>query len=65
MKQIYKFLYTIKQITKYSYYQASRLTRQLNEIFRAIVLTERKKECDSGDLQEVVRNSHGFPTNFK
>jgi len=65
MSYLYNFLYTIKQITKYSYYQASRLTRQLNEIFRAIVLTERKKECNSGESQEVVRNSHGFPSNFK
>jgi len=65
MRQIYKFLYTIIQITKKVLVQVSRLIRQLNEIFRAIVLTERKKECDSGESKEVVRNSHGFPTNFK
>jgi len=65
MSYLYNFLYTIIQITKYSYYQGSRLTRQLHQIFRAIVLTERKKECNSGESQEVVRNSHGFPSNFK
>ena len=65
MTKIYKFLYTIKQITKYSYYQASRLTRQFDKKFHAIELNESKKECDSGESKEVMRNSHGFPTNFK
>lgn len=65
MTKIYKFLYTIKQITKYSYYQVSRLTRQFDKNFYAIELNESKKECDSGESKEVVRNSHGFPTNFK
>lgn len=64
MRQIYKFLYTIIQITKKVFVQVSRLIRQLNEIFRAIVLTERKKECDSCESQKVERNSHGFPSNL-
>ena len=65
MRQIYKFLYTIIQITKKVFVQVSRLIRQLHQIFRAIVLTEHKKECDSSESQKVERNSHGFPTNFK
>jgi len=64
MRQIYKFLYTIIQITKKVLVQVSRLIRQLNEIFRAIVLNESKKECDSGESKEVVRNIHGFPSNL-
>ena len=65
MSYLYNFLYTIIQITKKVFVQVSRLIRQLHQIFRAIVLTERKKECDSGEPQKVERNSHGFPTNFK
>ena len=65
MTKIYKFLYTIIQITKISIIQVCRLASQLHQIFRAIVLNESKKECDSGESQEVMRNSHGFPTNFK
>lgn len=65
MKQIYNFLYTIIQITKISIIQVCRLASQLHQIFRAIVLNESKKECDSGESKEVMRNSHGFPTNFK
>jgi len=65
MTKIYKFLYTIIQITKISIIQVCRLASQLHQIFRAIVLNESKKECDSGESKEVVRNSHGFPTNFK
>lgn len=65
MTKVYKFLYTIIQITKISIIQVCRLASQLHQIFRAIVLNESKKECDSGESQEVVRNSHGFPTNFK
>ena len=65
MRQIYNFLYTIIQITKISIIQVCRLASQLHQIFRAIVLNESKKECDSGESKEVVRNSHGFPTNFK
>jgi hypothetical protein len=64
MRQIYKFLYTIIQITKKVLVQVSRLIRQLNEIFRAIVLTERKKECDSCEPQKDGRNIHGFPSNL-
>ena len=65
MTKIYKFLYTIIKITKISIIQVCRLASQLHQIFRAIVLNESKKECDSGESKEVVRNSHGFPTNFK
>ena len=65
MTKVYKFLYTIIQIIKIMLIQVSRLASQLHQIFRAIVLNESKKECDSGEPQEVVRNSHGFPTNFK
>ena len=65
MRQIYNFLYTIIQITKISIIQVCRLASQLHQIFRAIVLNESKKECDSGEPKEVMRNSHGFPTNFK
>ena len=65
MTKIYKFLYTIIQITRIMKTQVCRLASQLHQIFRAIVLNESKKECDSGESQEVVRNSHGFPTNFK
>ena len=65
MNKIYKFLYTIIQITKISIIQVCRLASQLHQIFRAIVLNESKKECDSGESKEVMRNSHGFPTNFK
>lgn len=64
MRQIYNFLYTIIQITKKVFVQVGRLIRQLNEIFRAIVLTEHKKECDSGESQKVERNIHGFPSNL-
>jgi len=64
MRQIYKFLYTIIQITKKVFVQVSRLIRQLNEIFRAIVLIERKKECDSCESQKDGRNIHGFPSNL-
>lgn len=65
MTKVYNFLYTIIQITKIMLIQVSRLASQLHQIFRAIVLNKSKKECDSGESQEVVRNSHGFPTNFK
>lgn len=65
MTKIYKFLYTIIQILKIVLIQVCRATSQLHQIFRAIVLNESKKECDSGEPQEVERNSHGFPTNFK
>ena len=65
MTKVYKFLYTIIQITKISYIQVCRATSQLHQIFRAIVLNESKKECDSGESKEVVRNSHGFPSNLK
>jgi hypothetical protein len=64
MRQIYNFLYTIIQITKKVFVQVGRLIRQLNEIFRAIVLTEHKKECDSCEPQKVERNIHGFPSNL-
>lgn len=64
MRQIYKFLYTIIQITKKVLVQVCRLIRQLNEIFRAIVLTERKKGCDSCESQKDGRNIHGFPSNL-
>ena len=64
MRQIYNFLYTIIQITKKVLVQVSRLIRQLNEIFRAITLIERKKECDSCESQEDERNIHGFPSNL-
>jgi len=65
MTKVYNFLYTIIQITKISIIQVCRLASQLHQIFRSIVLNESKKECDSGESKEVVRNSHGFPTNFK
>ena len=65
MRQIYKFLYTIIQITKISIIQVCRLASQLHQIFRAVVLNELKKECDSCDSQEDGRNSHGFPTIIK
>ena len=61
MTKVYKFLYTIIQIIKISYYQASRVTRQLNKIFRVIEPIKQKKSCDSGDIHKVCRNSHGFP----
>ena len=65
MTKVYNFLYTIIQIIKIMLIQVSRLASQLHQIFRVIVLNESKKECDSGEPQEVERNSHGFPTNFK
>lgn len=65
MTKVYKFLYTIIQIIKISYYQASRVTRQLKEIFRAIPPIKQKKSCDSGDKYKVERNSHGFPIDLK
>lgn len=65
MTKIYKFLYTIIQITKIIIIQVCRATSQLHQIFCAIVPTERKKECDSGESKEEVRNIHGFPSNFK
>lgn len=61
MTKVYKFLYIIIQIIKISYYQASRVTRQLNKIFRVIEPIKQKKSCDSGDTYKVCRNSHGFP----
>ena len=64
MSYLYKFLYTIIQITKKVFVQVGRLIRQLNEIFHAIVLTEHKKECDSGEPQKDGRNIHGFPSNL-
>ena len=65
MTKIYKFLYTIKQITKYSYYQVSRLTRQFDKNFYTIGLNKQENSFNSGESQKVERNSHGFPTNFK
>jgi hypothetical protein len=65
MTKVYKFLYTIIQITRIMKTQVCRATSQLHQIFRAIVLNESKKECDSGESKEVVRNSHGFPSNLK
>jgi hypothetical protein len=65
MTKVYKFLYTIIQITRIMKTQVCRLASQLHQIFRVIVLNESKKECDSGESKEVVRNSHGFPSNLK
>jgi len=65
MTKVYKFLYTIIQITKISYYQASRATRQLKEIFRVIPPIKQKNSCDSGGEHKVERNSHGFPIDLK
>ena len=64
MSYLYNFLYTIIQITKKVFVQVSRLIRQLNEIFRAIVLIESKKGCDSCESQKDGRNIHGFPSNL-
>jgi hypothetical protein len=65
MTKVYKFLYTIIQITRIMKTQVCRATSQLHQIFRVIVLNESKKECDSGESKEVVRNSHGFPSDLK
>lgn len=64
MRQIYKFLYTIKQITKTIARQVARLSRQFDEKFYAIELNAEKNSCNSGESQKVERNDHGFPTNI-
>jgi len=61
MKQIYNFLYTIKQITKYTWYQIKRLSRQFDKNFYAIELNAEKNSFNSSDSEEVERNNHGFP----
>ena len=65
MKQIYNFLYTIKQITKYTWYQIKRLSRQFDEKFYSIELNKQENSFNSGEPQQVGRNSHGFPTDLK
>ena len=64
MTKIYNFLYTIIQILRIVLVQVCRLASQLHQIFRAIVLNESKKECDSCESQKVERNIHGFPSNL-
>lgn len=61
MKQIYNFLYTIKQITKYTWYQMKRLYRLLDKNFYSIGVIEPKNSFSSGDSPQVERNNHGFP----
>jgi hypothetical protein len=65
MSYLYKFPYTIKQIIKYSWYQVSRLSRQFDKKFYAIELNKQENSFNSGEPQQVERNSHGFPTDLK
>ena len=61
MNKIYNFLYTIKQITKYTWYQIKRLSRQFDKKFYSIELNKQENSFNSGDSEKVGRNNHGFP----